>query len=69
MNLTLKIWRQKDKNMRKDPRVAVCLPDNENPYRYAEIRGIVDEITEEGSMALRACSCAEGRLTERSLRR
>lgn len=41
--------RQKDKNMRKDPRVAVCLVDNENPYRYAQIHGTVDEITEQGA--------------------
>jgi PPOX class probable F420-dependent enzyme len=43
--------RQKDKNMRRDPRVALALIDPENPYRYIEIRGRVAEITEEGADA------------------
>jgi len=43
--------RQKDKNMRRDPRVAMALIDPENPYRYLEIRGRVAEITEEGADA------------------
>lgn len=41
--------RQKDKNMRRDPRVAVTLMDPDNPYRYLEIRGKVAEITQEGA--------------------
>ena len=41
--------RQKDKNLRRDPRVAVALMDPENPYRYLEIRGKVVEITEQGA--------------------
>ena len=43
--------RQKDKNMRRDPRVALALIDPENPYRYIEIRGRVAEITEDGADA------------------
>jgi PPOX class probable F420-dependent enzyme len=43
--------RQKDRNMRRDPRVALCLMDPENPYRYVELRGRVVEITEEGADA------------------
>jgi PPOX class probable F420-dependent enzyme len=43
--------RQKDKNMRRDPRVALAVIDPENPYRYLEIRGRVAEITEEGADA------------------
>jgi PPOX class probable F420-dependent enzyme len=43
--------RQKDKNVRRDPRVAVTLIDPENPYRYLEIRGSVVEITEDGADA------------------
>jgi PPOX class probable F420-dependent enzyme len=43
--------RQKDKNMRRDPRVALALIDPENPYRYLEIRGRVAEISEEGADA------------------
>jgi PPOX class probable F420-dependent enzyme len=41
--------RQKDKNVRRDPRVALAVIDPENPYRYLEIRGKVVEITEEGA--------------------
>lgn len=41
--------RQKDKNMRRDPRVALAIIDPENPYRYLEIRGRIAEITEDGA--------------------
>jgi len=41
--------RVKDKNMRRDPRVAISLQDPANPYRYLEIRGKVIEITENGA--------------------
>ena len=43
------LGRQKDKNMRRDPRVAVTLMDPDNPYRYLEIRGRVKEITQDGA--------------------
>jgi PPOX class probable F420-dependent enzyme len=43
--------RQKDRNVRRDPRVALCLMDPENPYRYVELRGRVVEITEQGADA------------------
>src|SRR5438874_13621148 len=41
--------RQKDKNVRRDPRVAISIVDPDNPYRYLEIRGRVVEITEQGA--------------------
>jgi len=41
--------RQKDRNLRRDPRVALAIIDPENPYRYLEIRGRVKEITEQGA--------------------
>jgi PPOX class probable F420-dependent enzyme len=41
--------RQKDKNVRRDPRVSLALIDPDNPYRYLEIRGRVTEIVEEGA--------------------
>jgi PPOX class probable F420-dependent enzyme len=41
--------RQKDRNMRRDPRVSLCITDPDNPYRYLAIRGRVVEITEEGA--------------------
>jgi hypothetical protein len=43
--------RQKDKNVRRDPRVALAVIDPDNPYRHLEIRGTVVEITEEGAAA------------------
>lgn len=41
--------RQKDKNMERNPSVALSILDPDNPYRYLEVRGRVDEITEEGA--------------------
>jgi PPOX class probable F420-dependent enzyme len=43
--------RQKDRNVRRDPRVSLAIIDPENPYRYLEIRGRVVEITEDGADA------------------
>jgi PPOX class probable F420-dependent enzyme len=43
--------RQKDKNIRRDPRVALAVIDPDNPYRYLEIRGRVVEIVEHGADA------------------
>lgn len=41
--------RQKDRNMRRSPRVAMSLIDPDDPYRYLEVRGRVDDITENGA--------------------
>jgi PPOX class probable F420-dependent enzyme len=41
--------RAKDKNMRRDPRVSLAIMDPENPYRYLEVRGRVEQVTEEGA--------------------
>ena len=43
--------RVKDKNMRRDKKVALSVQDPENPYRYLAMRGEVAEITEEGADA------------------
>jgi len=43
--------RVKDKNMRRDPRVALSILDPDNAYRYLEIRGKVVDITEAGAVA------------------
>jgi PPOX class probable F420-dependent enzyme len=43
------LGRQKDKNIRRDPRVSLAIQDPENPYRYLEIRGRVVEATEKGA--------------------
>jgi PPOX class probable F420-dependent enzyme len=41
--------RLKDKNMRRDKRVALSIQDPGNAYRYLTIRGVVEEITENGA--------------------
>jgi PPOX class probable F420-dependent enzyme len=43
--------RIKDKNVRKDGRVALSLTDPENPYKAVMIRGRVVEITHDGADA------------------
>jgi PPOX class probable F420-dependent enzyme len=43
--------RLKDKNMRRDKRVALSIQDPDNPYRYLEIRGDVVDVTESGADA------------------
>ncbi|HEV2688947.1 MAG TPA: PPOX class F420-dependent oxidoreductase [Bryobacteraceae bacterium] len=43
--------RRKDRNLRADPRVAMAIIDPDNPYRYLEVRGRVEEITETGADA------------------
>jgi PPOX class probable F420-dependent enzyme len=43
--------RRKDRNMRERPKVALALIDPENPYRYLEVRGTVEEVTESGADA------------------
>ena len=43
--------RVKDKNLAKNPRVAVTASDPDNPYRYVQVRGRVAEITEQGADA------------------
>lgn len=41
--------RQKDRNMRSRPTVAIVIPDPRNTYRYVQIRGRVVEITNAGA--------------------
>ncbi|WP_197428348.1 pyridoxamine 5'-phosphate oxidase family protein [Halapricum sp. CBA1109] len=40
---------RKDRNVRKDPRLALAIADPENPYRYLSIRGEVIERREDGA--------------------
>jgi len=40
--------RVKDRNMRRNPQVALVIMDPKNPYRYMQIRGKVIEITTQG---------------------
>ena len=41
--------RQKDRNLKKDSRVAIEIQDPDNPYRYVQVRGRVAEMTEVGA--------------------
>lgn len=43
--------RIKDKNMRRDQRVALSIQDPDNAYRYLAIQGEIAEITEDGADA------------------
>jgi PPOX class probable F420-dependent enzyme len=43
------LGRVKDKNLRRNPQVALCIQDPDNPYRYLQVRGRVVEITETGA--------------------
>src|SRR5688500_6389073 len=40
--------RVKDRNMSRNPVVAMSIADPENPYRYVQIRGRVAAVREEG---------------------
>ena len=43
--------RVKDKNMRRNKKVALSIVDPDNPYRHLSVRGQVEEITEQGADA------------------
>jgi PPOX class probable F420-dependent enzyme len=39
--------RQKYRNVNREPRLALSIVDPENPYRYLEVRGVVERIEED----------------------
>jgi PPOX class probable F420-dependent enzyme len=39
--------RRKDKNIRSNPKVALTAVDPENPYRWIDVRGTVDQIVDD----------------------
>ncbi len=41
--------RVKERNLKRDPRVALSVQDPENPYRYIQVRGRVAAMTEQGA--------------------
>lgn len=45
------VARQKDRNLKRDGRVALSVHDQANPYRYIQIRGTVSGHTTEGADA------------------
>ena len=42
--INTEIHRQKFKSIERDPRVAVCIWERDDPYHYVEVRGTVTEI-------------------------
>lgn len=42
--------RQKYRNLRRDPRIAISIVDPANPYRYLELRGTVARIDEDPNL-------------------
>ena len=40
---------RKERNMRRDPRVTLLCYDPRQPLRYLEVRGVVEEMTEDGA--------------------
>jgi PPOX class probable F420-dependent enzyme len=43
--------RVKDRNLRRNPVVALVVTDPDNPYRYMQVKGRVTEVTEAGADA------------------
>ena len=43
--------RQKYRNVKRDPRIALSIVDPDDPYRYLEIRGVVERIEEDPELA------------------
>jgi hypothetical protein len=43
--------RQKYRNVRRDPRIAISVQDPDDPYRYVEIRGRVERIEDDPDKA------------------
>jgi PPOX class probable F420-dependent enzyme len=46
------VGRVKDRNLRRNPNVALAISDPANPYRYLQVRGQVVDISEEGAEAM-----------------
>ncbi|QIS02021.1 TIGR03618 family F420-dependent PPOX class oxidoreductase [Nocardia brasiliensis] len=45
-------FRQKFKNLAQEPRVSISIFDPDNPYRYIEVRGVVDHVDDDPEGAL-----------------
>ena len=42
--------RQKHRNTRTDPRIALSILDPDDPYRYLEVRGVVVDVEEDSDL-------------------
>jgi PPOX class probable F420-dependent enzyme len=43
--------RQKLRNLQRNPRIALSLTDPSNPYRYLEVRGVVESVEDDPDRA------------------
>ncbi len=43
--------RVKEVNIRRDPRIALCVVDPDDPYNVVVVRGVVTEVTNDGADA------------------
>ena len=42
--------RQKERNVRRNPKVGLSILDPDDPYRFVSVRGEVEDVTEEGAV-------------------
>lgn len=43
--------RQKFRNLQRDPRVALSIADPDDPYRFLEVRGVVERVDDDDAQA------------------
>jgi PPOX class probable F420-dependent enzyme len=43
--------RQKFRNLQRDPRVALSIADPDDPYRFLEVRGVVEQVEDDDEVA------------------
>jgi PPOX class probable F420-dependent enzyme len=43
--------RQKFRNLQREPRLSLSIVDPQNPYRYLEVRGVVERVEEDPDLA------------------
>ncbi|MEE6259126.1 PPOX class F420-dependent oxidoreductase [Plantactinospora sonchi] len=43
--------RQKFRNLQRDPRVALSITDPDDPYRFLEVRGVVEKVEDDDAQA------------------
>ena len=51
IKLTTTVNRQKYQNIKRDPHIALSITEVDNPYTYAEFRGVVERIEEDAGAA------------------
>lgn len=41
--------RRKERNVSREPKVGLSITDPEDPYRWLSVRGVIEELTEDGA--------------------